>query len=1429
MSASSPETDGRISSMPPLLVVDGSEQIPVVDTAGGNYRVSTALLFGKSSYQLYADAERAAGRTPLSQSAWLTALTGPAGPVGPGAYETYAAAETAAGRTPLSQADWLTSLSGPSAYEVYKSTTSDNPKKTEAQWLDSLKGKSAYQVYLDTTADNPKLTEAQWLNSLHGVDGGKGDTGDTGKSAYQSYLDTTADNPKKTEVQWLASLKGVDGLQGDDGAVGKSAYDVYADAETAAGRTPLSVSLWLDSLKGADGVQGKSAYQSYLDTTGDVPPKTEAQWLVSLKGADGQDGQTGSDGKSAYQSYLDTTSDDPKKSEADWLTSLKGPAGKAGAMGTGLNFVGELGVDEELPDPTSFSNGDTLVKGTHFIKSTGTEWVDLGDFGGPTGKSAYDLYVLTTSDSPVKTQTEWMASLKGDPGTGLIIRGELQQLSDLPVSGQLIGDAYVIAGYQYVWVGVDVSIDGSGWAKVGVPGPTGKSAYQSYLDTTADNPKKSESEWIVSLKGTNGTNGKSAYQSYLDTTSDNPKLSEADWLLTLVGPEGKKGDTGGDGKTAYEVYVSTVPQGETALTEVQWLASLVGPQGAGIVVLAALADTDALNAAAQAPTGHGYLVGTNPGDYYQWNGTAYVNLGPIRGPQGTQGLDAYQVYAAAETAAGRTPLAKDAWLTSLKGEDGNIGPDGKSAYQSYLDTTADDPKLTEVQWLASMKGDVGKSAYQEYVDTTTDSPVKSEVEWLASLKGTNGTNGSDGAPGKSAYEVYVSTVPEGSTPLTPTQWLDSLKGAAVSIQGHVATSSALPTGVAVNVGYMADDTGHLWVSDGAGNWTDTGKIAGTDGKDGTNGADGKSAYQSYLDTTADSPKLSEVEWLTSLKGINGTNGTDGKSAYQSYVDTTSDSPVLSEVNWIASLHGKNGTDGDSAYETYVLHTSDSPVLTEEEWLTSLHGKAAYQSYLDTTADSPKKTESEWIASLHGTDGAAGKSAYEVYVSTVPGGQTPLTLTEWLASLNGKGLIPKGTLADLTALNAVTGMQLNWMYFVGTHMYVYMVNSQGANAWVDQGDMRGPQGTQGLDAYQVYATAAAAAGQTPLDQASWLISLKGDKGDIGATGRSVHMLGPIADITALNAVTGMQQGDSYILQDPAGQMYSYDAVNGWVDQGNLLGPQGIQGPMGPGVEIIGKLTSSEELPTTGTLGQGYLISGDFWGWTGSTYENLGKIQGPTGPQGIQGKVGPIGPQGPDGPQGRRGSQIIILPRDPQITDGSDLSSDVFINITLQTVYQKTSPTNWAYLGTFGGGNVMDAAADGVKRVRLNGAWAALPVDEAPTSDANALYMRKGSAGSWVKFNRYDLAKVVSADGTIDCSLYNAAEIDGTKSLTINLTNLPANRVMTIPLTVVGKGGNLAWPAALKWSNSEAPTLGTSYTNVVLYWDGTRLTGSVGQSV
>jgi hypothetical protein len=77
-----------------------------------------------------------------------------------------------------------------------------------------------------------------------------------------------------------------------------------------------------------------------------------------------------------------------------------------------------------------------------------------------------------------------------------------------------------------------------------------------------------------------------------------------------------------------------------------------------------------------------------------------------------------------------------------------------------------------------------------------------------------------------------------------------------------------------------------------------------------------------------------------------------------------------------------------------------------------------------------------------------------------------------------------------------------------------------------------------------------------------------------------------------------------------------------------GVTGATGATGVGINILGSLAGEENLPESGDLGDAYLISGDLYIWTGSAWENVGTILGPTGP---------IGPTGPTGPQGSTGAQ------------------------------------------------------------------------------------------------------------------------------------------------------------------------------------------------
>lgn len=249
-----------------------------------------------------------------------------------------------------------------------------------------------------------------------------------------------------------------------------------------------------------------------------------------------------------------------------------------------------------------------------------------------------------------------------------------------------------------------------------------------------------------------------------------------------------------------------------------------------------------------------------------------------------------------------------------------------------------------------------------------------------------------------------------------------------------------------------------------------------------------------------------------------------------------------------------------------------------------------------------------------------------------------------------------------------------------------------------------------------------------------------------------------------------------------------------------GPQGPQGDMGPGVQILGKLDSTSDLPSTGELGQGYLIDGHFWGWTGSAYEDLGVIQGPQGEQGPEGPQGIRGIQGIQGVKGDQGTLWINFNRDPGPADGR--VGDYFVNNLTLEYFQKTSATVWASLGHMGGGNVYEAPTDDGYYIRTN--------------------------GDWKKLDRYDLA-VTESTGAMDVSVSQVFTVDGTASKTMSFANLPAGRAMTIVIVFSGSGAGLTWPSDLAWSNGTAPSLGATRTVVTVLWDGTNLTGTTSLTV
>ena len=162
--------------------------------------------------------------------------------------------------------------------------------------------------------------------------------------------------------------------------------------------------------------------------------------------------------------------------------------------------------------------------------------------------------------------------------------------------------------------------------------------------------------------------------------------------------------------------------------------------------------------------------------------------------------------------------------------------------------------------------------------------------------------------------------------------------------------------------------------------------------------------------------------------------------------------------------------------------------------------------------------------------------------------------------------------------------------------------------------------------------------------------KGDKGDTGPKGDDAPAMeidGPFdpdspppvaAAGTALIADTGeiwISDGIQWVNTGPVQGPQGKEGPAGKDGHDGLRGPAGPQGPAGDAVEIISG-SSPDNLPDAPQPGQGVIDSdsGSIVVWDGSSWVDIGPVQGP---QGIEGPSGPAGADGVDGKDGGQGPE------------------------------------------------------------------------------------------------------------------------------------------------------------------------------------------------
>lgn len=175
------------------------------------------------------------------------------------------------------------------------------------------------------------------------------------------------------------------------------------------------------------------------------------------------------------------------------------------------------------------------------------------------------------------------------------------------------------------------------------------------------------------------------------------------------------------------------------------------------------------------------------------------------------------------------------------------------------------------------------------------------------------------------------------------------------------------------------------------------------------------------------------------------------------------------------------------------------------------------------------------------------------------------------------------------------------------------------------------------------------------------NLRGPQGETGPQGKQGASIRTCSievnansdvSVDVISPSSGIASGD--LLIDTAGAMFAVASVaqgGGTVHVAealfpNLKGPTGPTGPTGAagkdgtGVTIKGSFDDAESLPESGDPGDAYMVEGDLYVWTGSQWNNAGRIQGPAGPTGPTGSTGAVGATGPQGATGAAGPGIAV---------------------------------------------------------------------------------------------------------------------------------------------------------------------------------------------
>ena len=669
-----------------------------------------------------------------------------------------------------------------------------------------------------------------------------------------------------------------------------------------------------------------------------------------------------------------------------------------------------------------------------------------------------------------------------------------------------------------------------------------------------------------------------------------------DLINNMAEGNGVKGD---DGKSAYESAVENGFEG----TEQEWLKSLIGPQG---------------------PQGE-------KGDSFKFEDFTPEQLQSLRGPQGPQGE------AGPQGEKGEMFKIEDLTEEHLAELTQGLqhGLDGKNAYEIAVENGFEG---TEQEWLKSLigpqgpqgeagpqgpqgeagpqgpQGERGFSAYQAWrtIEGNENGTVEEFMESLRGPQGPQGEAGPQGPQGKQGYSAYQAwkTI-KGNEDGTVNDFIESIRG---------------PKGEQGLSAYMLAKL-YDGFEGSLPEWFETLR-----GPQGIQGEPFK--FEDFTDAQLDT-----------LKGPKGDKGDNGLSAYM--LAKTYDGFTGSLSEWFDTLKGPKGDKGESF--RYENLTEEEKADLTKKLQHGLDGKNAYEIAVELGF---KGTEADWLKSLIGPQGPQGEvgpqgeigpqgkqgpSAYSAW-KTLAGNENG-TVEEFMESLRGpQGEVgPQGPQGEVgpQGERGFSAYQA-WKMLEGNEngsvedFIESLRGYQGPQGEVGpqgpQGEV-GPQGKQGIQGepfkYEDFTPEQladlvkdihdGADGKSAYEVAvlngfegteeEWLLSLKGEQGEIGPQGEKGDKGEPFVyenfteeQLFELKGPQG-EKGDTFTFDDLSEEQkaeltqglqhgvdgksaYEIAVENGfegteeeWLN--SLVGPQG---PQGKGIEKV-ELTDDSHIIIT----------------------------------------------------------------------------------------------------------------------------------------------------------------------------------------------------------------------------------------------------------